>query len=187
MRKLLLVSLLAVGFPLASSGQLIPHAAIFGGFTYVRDRFEGGGSGFGRRLNGWEGSVELKRASWLGFVADVSQQYNLPISGQFLNPANQTTVLFGPQFSPPGNRRVIPFAHALAGFIHAPDIVYNDTIPSLVNGDHFSSAVGGGLDFRVAGPLWVRLIQADWLHGDVNGDYHTQVRLAAGVVSRFGR
>lgn len=185
MRKLLFVSLLIFGLPLTSAGQLIPQAAIFGGYTFVHDTYEGGGSGFS--LNGWDGSVELKPVPWLGFVADVSQQYGLPFSFATTNPGSQTTVLFGPQFSLPGSRRVIPFAHALGGFVHSSDVQYNNIIPYIVRGSYLSVAVGGGLDFKLAGPVWVRAIQADWMYGDVNSDYHPQVRLAAGIVFRFGR
>jgi hypothetical protein len=185
-RKWLAVALLVLGLPLESAAQIIPHAAIFGGYTFVRAQYNGGpGAGF--NLNGWDGSLELKPASWLGFVAEMSRQYGSPNRV----PQKQTTVLFGPQISVPGIPRLIPYAHIMAGVVHGTNeqLVCVPELPScgFLTGNAFATAVGGGLDIKLLGPLWLRAVQADWLHGDLSPDHQTQARLATGIVIRFGR
>jgi hypothetical protein len=180
MRKLLLPLLLLIGFPLVGSAQVVPRVDVFGGYTYVHAKFNNNGPTF--NLNGWDASVEGRMASWLGVVADVSQQYGTPSGIQ----EKQTTALFGPQISAPGIPRVIPFAHALFGVAHGT----NQAIPSgssfsILTGNAFATAVGGGVDIKILGPLWVRPIQADWLHSNLNPDHRTDVRLAAGIVIRL--
>lgn len=184
MKKLMAaVVLLIFGFPPTSAAQTIPHVAVFGGYTYVRAKYSGGGPGFG--LNGWDGSLELKPGSWLGIVADVSQQY--------LNSSeveNQTTALFGPQISIPNIPRFIPYAHVLAGVVHGTSGVYAPTgapcaPETTCHGNAFATAVG--LDIHLSGHVWIRAIQVDWLHGNLSQDHHLQARLATGIVIRFGR
>jgi hypothetical protein len=191
MRKWLPVAFLILGLPLNSAGQIIPNAAVFGGYTYVHASHNGGGSGFS--LNGWAGSLEVKPASWLGMVADVSRQYASPNGIR----ENQTSVLFGPQVSVPGIPRIIPFAHAMAGIVHGTNLAIPLGIPcsstgpcynySIATGNAFATAVGGGVDIQLRGPIWIRAVQADWLHGNLGPDHHTQARLATGIVLRFGR
>jgi hypothetical protein len=188
MRKWLFVFLIA-GFPLTASAQLVPHVALFGGYTWVRSEFNGiNNPGFS--LNGWDASLEVKPIPLVGLVADVSRQYASPNG---IN-ENQTMALFGPQVSVPGFKRVIPYAHAMAGVIHGTTqqpggciAVVGVTCPPFLTGNAFATAVGGGVDFKLGGPIWIRAIQADWLHANLNPDHHTQVRLATGIVIRFGK
>lgn len=189
MKKLLAVLILIVGLPIAASAQIIPKATLFGGYTLVRNQQPNGGASF--NLNGWDISAELKPASWLGMVADVSQQYGSPNGVK----ENQTSVLFGPQISVPGIKRVVPFAHVLAGVVHGTNrqsiILGAPCSPTfcpgigIASGTTFATAVGGGVDFKLAGPLWVRAIQVDYLHANLNPDHHTNVRVAAGLSLRF--
>ena len=82
MRRWLLLALLIPGLPLDSSAQLIPHVAVFGGYTYVRAKFNSNSPGptpnAGFSLNGWDGSLEVKPIPLVGLVADVSRQYGSP-------------------------------------------------------------------------------------------------------------
>ena len=188
MRRLLLLVAVLFAFPLASAAQIIPHVAVFGGYTWVHSKFNGiNQPGFS--LNGWDGSLEVKQFPLVGFVADVSRQYASP-GGV---PEKQTMFLFGPQLSVPGFKKVIPYAHAMAGVIHGTNdrsiCALGPPCPptSFFTGNAFATAVGGGIDYKLSGPVWIRVIQADWLHGDLNPDHHTQVRLATGIVIRFGR
>jgi hypothetical protein len=177
MRKCLLLTLLFFSFPFVSAAQLIPHVAVFGGYTYVHAKYNSAPGGFS--LNGWDGSLKVKPLPLVGLVADVSRQYGSPNGVR----ENQTSVLFGPQVSVPGFKRVIPYAHVMAGVVHGT----NNRTLSLITGNSFATAVGGGVDIKLAGPLWFRAVQADWLHAHLSPDHHTQVRLATGLVVRFGR
>jgi hypothetical protein len=190
MPKRLLLGLMFIALPVPLAAQIIPHVAIFGGYTYVHAS-RNGATGFS--LNGWDGSLEVKPASWLGFVGDVSRQYASPNGIR----ENQTSILFGPQISVPGIPRVIPFAHAMAGVVHGTNRALALGIPcpstgpcynySIATGTALATAVGGGVDIKLTGPVWIRAIQADWLHGNLSPDHHTQARLSTGIVIRFGR
>jgi hypothetical protein len=191
------LALLMLGLPLDSPAQIIPHVAVFGGYTYVHDKFNGGGTGFS--LNGWDGSLEFKPLPLVGFIADVSRQYASPNGIR----ENQTSVLVGPQISVPGFKRVIPYAHVMAGVAHGTNQTLlvspqgsscrlgscppGFTIVGISTGATFAAAVGGGVDVKLKGPLWFRAIQADWLHADLSPNHHTQARLSTGIVVRFGR
>jgi hypothetical protein len=190
MRKGLLLTLIVFALPLDSAAQVIPHAALFGGYTWVHAKFNSSNPGAGFSLNGWDGSLEVKPLPLVGIVADVSRQYASPMGVQ----ENRTSILFGPQVSVPGFKRVIPYAHVMAGVIHGTTqqpsfcaAVVGVTCPPSLTGNAFATAVGGGVDFKLAGPIWIRAIQVDWLHAGLNPDHHTQMRLATGLVLRFGR
>ena len=193
MKKLLSALILIASLPIAASAQIIPRATLFGGYTLVHNSQPNGGTSF--NVNGWDFSGELKPASWLGVVADVSQQYGSPNGVK----ETQTSVLFGPQVSVPGIKHVVPFAHVLVGAVHGTNQVNILAIPLVlpcpapacsggfgVNlGTALATAVGGGVDIKLAGPLWVRAIQVDYLHANLNPDHHTDVRVAAGLSLRF--
>jgi hypothetical protein len=162
------------------------NVAVFGGYSYWH---AGRDFGSGFSLNGWDASAEVG-GSWLGGVADFSRQYASP-SG--IN-ENQYSLLFGPQFSVPHLPGVIPFAHALVGVVHGTNGVVILGVPCPPNcspivrtGNAFATALGGGLDVKALGPVWIRAFQVDYVHAQLNPDHHTQVRLSFGVVLRFGR
>jgi hypothetical protein len=188
MRRWLLLALLIPGLPLDSSAQLIPHVAVFGGYTYVHAKYDNGPGGFS--LNGWDGSLEVKPLPLVGLVADVSRQYASPNGIR----ENQTSLLVGPQVSIPHIPRVIPYAHVMAGIVHGtnnpgeiacPPLPGPCVLTSSTTGNAFATAVGGGVDIKLAGPIWLRAVQVDWLHANLSPDHHTQVRLATGFVARF--
>jgi hypothetical protein len=195
MRRWLFLLLLVFGIPLDSAAQIIPHFAVFGGYTYGHDEFDGNTFGspsnVGFSLNGWEGALEVKPIPLVGLVADVSRHYG---SGYGFYHRNETSFLAGPQLSIPGLKRVIPFGHVLAGYVHGterliplgPDCIAGCPVGT-ITGDAFAIALGGGVDIKLKGPIWVRAVQLDWLHANLNPDHHTQMRLATGIVFRFGR
>ena len=182
-----LAGLLLVLLAGAVSLRAQSNVAVFGGYTYWHAGRDFSASGFS--LNGWDASAEVG-GSWLGGVADFSRQYASP-SG--IN-ENQYSLLFGPQFSVPHLPGVIPFAHALVGVVHGTDrvAVFGAPCPPFCSpfiqtGNAFATALGGGLDIKALGPVWIRAAQVDYVHAQLNPDHHTQVRLSFGVVLRFGR
>jgi hypothetical protein len=191
-------NIFSVGSAHPDGGQsvpIIPKYTVFGGFTTVRNRFDYGSSGVPGfptvpgpvfYLNGWEASFERKLAPWIGIVADVSQQLGTRSGGQ-LGPEqeNQVFVLFGPQFSLRGAHWLIPFAHVLIG----PSYGLADYLAQNTSGtvSSFATAVGGGLDVKILGPVWLRAPQVDYLHtsNDFGKDHSTQVRISVGIAFRF--
>jgi hypothetical protein len=187
-KKMLAALFVLATLPMAAVAQIIPKVTLFGGYTLVHNQQPNGGPSF--NVNGWDASAEIKPASWLGLVGDVSQQYG-SVSGV---KETQTSVLFGPQLTVPGIKKVKPFVHILAGAVHGT----NSSIPlailcpttgctgaGIILGTTFATAVGGGVDFKLAGPMWVRAIQVDYLHANLNPDHHTDVRVAAGIAFHF--
>ena len=59
--------------------------------------------------------------------------------------------------------------------------------PLIGTGNAFATAVGGGLDVKALGPVWIRAFQVDYIHAELNPDHHTQARLSFGVVLRLGK
>jgi len=181
-----------VWLPVVAAGQVLPKVTFFGGYTYLRAQQDHGSS---FSLNGWDVSLEGKSFLWLGWVTDVSQQYGSPFGLQ----EKQTTALFGPQLSIPHVPRAVPFVHALFGVVHGTNsikgigILPGPLCPvqgcpaglSILTGNSFATAVGGGVDIKLAGPVWLRAIQVDYLHGDLSPDHHTQARIATGLAFRF--
>jgi len=179
--------------PTGAHSQSVPSVrkyTVFGGFTTVRNRFDHGplgsiGLGPAFYVSGWEASIERKVAPWIGIVADFSQQYGTRTGGPFVGAQqeNQTFALFGPQFSLRATHRVIPFAHLLLG----PSYGHLGDPQSPYKVFDFTTAVGGGVDIKITGPVWLRAVQVDYLHTktDFNGDHATQLRISAGIAFRF--
>jgi hypothetical protein len=139
---------------------------LFGGYSYMR--FD---SAPQVNLNGWELSGQYKFTNWLGGVADLSGDYG---SHAGVN-ASVHTFLFGPQISWPS--RVSPFAHVLIGGAHFSAGGVTDT--------SFSSAIGGGIDTKIAHGVSWRIIQGDYLLTRFLGSTQNNARISTGIVFRF--
>ena len=187
---------LASLFPIGAHAQSVPKYKVFGGFTTVRNRFVYGppgstGPGPVFCVNGWEASIEREVGLGIGIVADFSQQYGTASGGPFwVGPQqeNQDFALFGPQFALRAAHRVIPFAHVLLGPSYGTAFEeYYSEGPSTSKVFDFTTAVGGGVDIKITGPIWIRAVQVERLHTktDFNGDHATQLRVSAGIAFRF--
>ncbi len=178
-------------------GQSVPIVGkytVFGGFTTVRNRFDYGppgsyGPGPAFYVNGWEASIERKVAPWIGIVADFSQQYGSRSGGPFVGAQqeHQAFALFGPQFSLRAAHRVIPFAHVLIGPGYWTTFLHSKSVDFTTKAFDFMTAVGGGVDIKITGPVWLRAVQVDYLHTqtDFGSDHATQLRISAGIAFRF--
>jgi hypothetical protein len=164
MRRLTLLLGLFFLVSLTARGQ--DKVELFGGYTYLH--YKGAPAG---NLSGWEFSGQYKFANWLGGVADLDAHYGSP-SGFDIK---TTSFLFGPQVSFPA--RISPFLHVLIGGAHIRESGVTDT--------SFSTALGGGIDMRVAPYFSWRIFQADdlvtrFFHGTQNN-----ARISTGIVFRF--
>lgn len=194
----LLVSVLAG----AAQAQL-PSANVFFGYSYehatatappvAADQpgiVTSGSSGW----NGWNASVEGKVLPLIGIVADFSGHYGSPtvtaVCG-FVNvpcvsanePMDATVYHFlvGPQLSF-SIGKVRPFAHALFGAAHLKETVSARSFSA--SDTAFSYALGGGLDYRLFGPLRWRL-QGDFLHDRFFSGSQDNFRFSTGPVLHF--
>ena len=137
-------------------------------------------------LNGYEFSATYKLIPWLGVSADFSGHYGT-VTGN--SSGHVQTFLFGPEVSFPS--KVSPFVHLLVGGAHqsigagiTPVTGFSASVLP-TSGNSFATAVGGGIDLRVAPFLSVRPIQLDYLLTRAYSSTQNQPRVSAGLVLRF--
>ncbi|MGB0034790.1 MAG: outer membrane beta-barrel protein [Candidatus Acidiferrales bacterium] len=163
--SLLLGFILLVSLSAHAQG-LSDKVEVFGGYSY--QRFD---SSPRVNFNGWELSGQYKFTDWLGGVADFDGHYGT-IAGV---DSSVHTFLFGPQISWPA--RVSPFAHVLIGGAHFSGGGASDT--------SFATAIGGGIDARIAHGFSWRIIQGDYVITRFFGDTQNNARVSTGIVFRF--
>jgi hypothetical protein len=140
---------------------------VFGGYSFMHNDNRPDGN-----LNGWEISGQYKFSNWLGLVADFDGHYGSP-NGFGTQKYNY---LFGPQISFPA--RVSPFVHLLIGGSH-------EHVDSVGSDSSFAAALGAGIDTKVSGPFYWRIIQGDWIHTSLFGGSQNNGRLSTGIVIKF--
>jgi hypothetical protein len=182
MRRLWIVLLIAVSS--SSAWAQVPKGNVFFGYSYEHNDVVSNDS---INTNGWNASLEGKLLPFLGMVVDIDGHYG---SGTFLSGCTppvcsftsadvaEHNVLLGPRASfQVGAFR--PFAEVLIGAGHisrSNGISDSDT--------SFANAVGGGLDYRIAGPLSLRA-QLDWVETRFYGNTQNGVRFSTGISIHF--
>jgi hypothetical protein len=155
--------------------QIPTRGNVFFGYSYDRTSITSNDTS---NLNGWEATLEGKFAPWIGLVADVDGHYG---SHNYLGTNADIAahnVLFGPRVSVQV-QRFRPFAEFLVGVGHisrSNGISDSDT--------SFVDAVGGGLDYKIFGPLTLRG-QLDWINTRFYGQGQNGVRLSTGIALHF--
>jgi opacity protein-like surface antigen len=166
----------------------VPGGNIFFGYSYESTNSSTLDLNLDRaNLNGWEASFEGKLLPWIGLVADVAGHYgsqsfveDTPGGPQSINvTGHQQEYLFGPRLSVPVGR-LRPFAEVMVGLAH---IHTGGTLPGPSN-TSFASAYGGGLDYRLFGPLALRG-EGDYIRTNFFNTHQDNVRLSFGAVFRF--
>jgi hypothetical protein len=144
--------------------QVPTSGNVFFGYSYLSSQVVPGNS---INLNGWNGSLEGKIFPFVGIVADLDGHYGSGLS--------QHDFVFGPRISASVGR-LRPFAHALVGVSHIGGNGSSDT--------SFADALGGGLDYRLARIVGLR-IQVDDLQTRSFSNTQNNFRLSTGLVLRF--
>ena len=151
---------------------------IFGGYSYQRTGGEG--------VNGLNASVTGDIAPWVGITADVALHSKVNADAKLLS------FMFGPQFTSHVNDTTSMFVHILAGGYRASGSVASlGGISVNSSGTGFSTATGGGVDFRVAPRIAVRPVQIDWIHLGNTSLFGSDIgsssgfRYSGGIVVRF--
>jgi hypothetical protein len=143
--------------------------------------------GFGDfAFNGWNASLEGKVLPWVGIVADFSGHYGAQggvcvvafSSGpcSVVGSASETNFLFGPRLSMSAGK-VRLFGEGLFG----AGRIRTDGAGSDVS---FSTAVGGGLDYKIIRPIALRL-EGDLVQTRFFGTTQNSARISTGIVVRF--
>lgn len=201
MRKLA-ATIFLVGALAASACAQLPSGNIFFGYSYEHATTAapallpdvGGVVATGSTgMNGWNASGELKFLPLMGIVGDVSAHYGTAtvtgVCGFVITcvPVQEpmdTTVyhyLFGPQISFSVGK-VRPFAHALFGAGHLSEST--KVVPFSTTETAFAYALGGGLDYKLFGPLRWRA-QADFLQDNFFSKGQSNFRFSTGPVLHF--
>ena len=172
-----------IAFTALSSAQIPTKGNVFFGYSYDHTAISSGDSG---SLNGWDASLEGKVAPWVGLVVDIDGHYGSRIYciscvgpiGPMNADITEHNFLFGPRVSVQV-QRFRPFAEFLIG---AGRVSRSNGISD--SNTSFANAVGGGLDYRIAGPFSARG-QLDWVNTRFYGQGQNGVRLNFGIAFHF--
>jgi hypothetical protein len=167
---------------IAAAQAQIPSGNIFFGYSN-----SGGEVGLSDHedFNGWEASLEGKFLPFIGAVADFSQHFGsatervacptIPCGAAKVD-SRRYMFLIGPRLSI-SVARFTPFAQILFGVGHVTNTFLNSDTS-------FSTAIGGGLDYKlIKGIAW--RFQGDELHTRFYGSTQNHFRFSTGIVVRF--
>ena len=176
-RPRILVSLLTILIMLASAAwaQIPTKGNVFFGYSYDRTSVVSNDT---TSLNGWDATLEGKFLPWIGLVADIDGHYGSRNFGGTSANVTAHNALFGPRVSVQV-KRFRPFAELLVGVGH---ISRSNGISD--SNTCFANAVGGGLDYRIAGPVTLRG-QLDWINTRFYGHGQNGARFSTGVAFHF--
>jgi opacity protein-like surface antigen len=171
----LLMVLARMTLPSAAWAQIPTKGNAFFGYSYDRTSIVSDDT---TNLNGWEATLEGKFLPWIGLVVDVDGHYGTQTLAGTSADVTTHNVLLGPRVSVQV-KRFRPFAEFLVGVGHVSrtnGISDSDT--------SFANAVGGGLDYRLVGPLTIRG-QLDWINTRFYGEGQNGVRFSTGIALHF--
>ena len=158
-----------------ASAQIPTKGNVFFGYSYDNTAISQGDRG---SLNGWDASLEGKFLPWIGLVTDIDGHYGSRSYPGFSANVAEHNFLFGPRVSVQVER-FRQFAEFLIGGSH---VSRSNGISD--SNTSFANAVGGGLDYRVAGPLAIRG-QLHWVTTRFYGATQNGVRFSTGVAVHF--
>ena len=183
MKKILVASL----FVLATSFSLFAQKSsdkldVFGGYSFVR--FNPGQGASAVNQNGWESMATFRMTPKFGLTADVDGTYKTESGAT----NHIYTYMFGPEFKMRNDKGDL-FVHGLFGFAH--DNVSANILGTniSVSDNAFSTAFGGGYDWKASDAISIRLFQADYLITRFSSTTQNNIRLSFGLTFRpkFGR
>jgi hypothetical protein len=183
--------------------QPLPRLEVLGGYSFLRThedlRFAGMTSG---SLHGWQSAVKWNLKPRFGLVADASGQYGkvdgFPPGFVVLESGDVKLhwLLVGPEFRLMEERGLSVNVHALAGVMHASDVVFDRAAFTegresrnyrATNSDtQFGGAFGGSLDLRLSEALYWRITQLDVVLTRFASTADPNFRVSTGLVYRFG-
>jgi outer membrane immunogenic protein len=156
-------------------------------YNYVWSNAPPGGCGC-FSLNGgnvWA-AFNFKRS--LGIVAELASQHASDVAGTDAD-LTLTTYLAGLRYRWTRARHFTPFAQVLVGGVHASGGLAPGSSGLAGSANAFAMIAGSGLDIGLTRHIAVRAFEADYyltrFENGVN-DHQNNLRLAAGIVIRFG-
>jgi len=197
MRKLLTLSSLLFLLAVVSAPKAYSQVELYGGYSHLG--LTSAPSNIGSSANGWAGGAYLHLLGPWGVEADYSNHYG--VSQPQLAPLNGSryyvpgfTELYGPRFTL-ALPRIHPYVHALAGTVHGTARVAIPDVPCTLQGcpaftareNALGMALGGGINVKATGHIWIRLIQFDYVRAQFTNNSQNDTRISAGLVFRFGQ
>lgn len=179
--------------PSMQGEQGTPAAELFLGYSYFRFNPRVNGTSQTFDNHGGTASIAGNVNKWLGLVFDFGY-YKVGGDLQTGSSGKAQTYLFGPRFSHRGERWT-PFASALFGAARmsvdssAPIAGSSNFFNNTLHANAFATAFGAGFDYKLSKRVAWRVVQAEYLitkFKDGNDDFQNNLRLATGLVFRFG-
>ena len=189
-----------IGGARPAGSEIGTRAAIFGGYSYLRNASNG--------FNGWEGQGTFNFTRNLGVTADVSGASLTPFGFSVLGVSAGTyqrlnNYLFGPTVTANLGRTSV-FAHALFGEVRS-SLGAGVTLPviggissGIASAHAFAMAFGGGIDIGLTRHFALRAVQVDYVRTQFSatdalttglssslGNRQNSFRYSTGVVFRF--
>ncbi len=189
-RMILFLLLLLVPF-CAAMAQETPRFDVFGGYSFMStDLLETPEVVPGMRdgFQGWNVALTWYASHNVGFTADFSGHYgsqNIPFFGK--TTANLYSFAFGPKLVHHADNFEM-FVHGLFGIqraeIEAPPEF--ETTNSRTISDHdFGMVLGGGLDYVIKKQCAFRVVQFDYMMGQLFGSIENHIRISTGLTYRL--
>lgn len=170
MRKLLLLSFCLVCSTVRAQTDERSKLEVFGGYSFEHIAICGNSAGgcglesgdlasLPKSLNGWNAAVTGYFSDRWGITADFSGHYASQSSGINSVRFSRYDYRFGPTFTVNAAKsdKVGTFVHLLFGGVHQ----------SVFSTNGFSTALGGGVDWRVSRHFAVRVAQMDYVFATV--------------------
>ena len=129
-------------------------------------------------MNGWDASLEGKVLPWIGIVLDLNGNHGRQTFSGVRADVSGLNVLFGPRVSIQVGR-LRPFGELLFGYSHV-----SRGHPISDSNTSFGNGAGGGLDYRIKGPVSLRG-ELDWINTRFYGHGQNDVRFTTGVAIHF--
>ncbi|MGB9236547.1 MAG: hypothetical protein WCC04_19230 [Terriglobales bacterium] len=158
-----------------ASAQIPTKGNVFFGYSYDNTAISQGDGG---SLNGWDAALEGKLAPWVGLVVDIDGHYGSRDYPAVSANVAEHNFMFGPRVSVTVSH-FRPFGEFLIGGSH---VSRSNGISD--SNTSFANAVGGGLDYKAFGPVWVRG-QFDWIETRFYGSTQNGVRFSTGIAVHF--
>jgi opacity protein-like surface antigen len=167
----------------------VPAGNVYFGYTYYNTDL----SLKRGNLNGFQATLEGKLVPMLGIVADITGHYGSLEFPTFCSlctgptyasaNAHQYEVMFGPRISIPAGK-FRPFAEAELGVGHVTESNSSNTVVGFGSATSYATALGGGLDYKIFGPVAWRL-EADYVRTHFFSVGQNNFRFSTGVSIRF--
>ncbi|HET9183703.1 MAG TPA: PKD domain-containing protein [Candidatus Angelobacter sp.] len=175
----------------SSDNDTHPAGEVFLGYSFIRFRAPAPFGTDNSDLHGGTASIAGNVNRWFGFVGDFA---DYRVTDPSRTSASFYTFMFGPKFSLRGHRWT-PFAQILFGdaytkvTVPTPPPGFNFFSTASFHANAFATAMGGGLDLTLSKHFAWRVLQAEYLltkFRDTNNNQQNNIRLATGIVFRFG-